>query len=233
MRPRQLTRLAVDAAMMFVMPLLMAYSLVGEEAHEWLGVASACLIVIHHVLNRRRISALCRGRMDALRTLGAVVDALLAVVVLALFLSGIALSRHVVPFLDFPFDLYVARRLHLFSSHTGLVLMGIHLGLHLREVALAIRGAAGLRSVSEPCVLVVRAVVVLSCVYGAASFVQLGFIDYLTLRESFMFLDYSRPLVLVLADWLSVMCLFSGVGYMAGRLLAPKQKGAAHERQGS
>ena len=37
MKNRQFMRLAVDTLMTVVLLLLMAYSLVGEAAHEWLG----------------------------------------------------------------------------------------------------------------------------------------------------------------------------------------------------
>lgn len=33
--------------------LLMAYGLVGEAAHEWIGMGMFALFVAHHILNRR------------------------------------------------------------------------------------------------------------------------------------------------------------------------------------
>ena len=38
MKQKQIARLCVDAAMTVVLLLLMGYSRIGEEAHEWLVI---------------------------------------------------------------------------------------------------------------------------------------------------------------------------------------------------
>lgn len=57
MKPTLKIKIAVDAAMSVSMLLLMAYGLVGEAAHEWIGMGMFALSVAHHVLNRRWIQA--------------------------------------------------------------------------------------------------------------------------------------------------------------------------------
>ena len=44
-------RIAIDSGMVMLLPLLMAYSLVGETAHEYLGIGMSLLFVAHHILN--------------------------------------------------------------------------------------------------------------------------------------------------------------------------------------
>ena len=44
-------RMLVDSLMVVLIPLLMAYSLIGETAHEWLGVMMSLLFVDHYLLN--------------------------------------------------------------------------------------------------------------------------------------------------------------------------------------
>ena len=44
--------MAADALMVLLLPLLMAYSLVGETAHELLGLTMFALFVCHHLLHR-------------------------------------------------------------------------------------------------------------------------------------------------------------------------------------
>ena len=61
MKPILKIKIAVDAAMSVSMLLLMAYGLVGEAAHEWIGMGMFALFVAHHVLNRRWIQAVPRG----------------------------------------------------------------------------------------------------------------------------------------------------------------------------
>lgn len=43
---KQITRFATDAAMTIALLLLMAYSLVGEAAHEWIGMTMLALFVL-------------------------------------------------------------------------------------------------------------------------------------------------------------------------------------------
>ena len=67
MKPILKIKIAVDAAMSVSMLLLMAYGLVGEAAHEWIGMGMFVLSVAHHILNHRWIQAVPRGRYTPLR----------------------------------------------------------------------------------------------------------------------------------------------------------------------
>lgn len=50
MKPTLKIKIAVDAAMSVSMLLLMAYGLVGEAAHEWIGMGMFALFVAHHIV---------------------------------------------------------------------------------------------------------------------------------------------------------------------------------------
>lgn len=45
-------RMIIDILMTVLLPVLMAYSLVGEQAHEILGLLMFALFIAHHVINR-------------------------------------------------------------------------------------------------------------------------------------------------------------------------------------
>ena len=51
MAVRQKLRILMDMVMAILLLPLMAYSLVGETAHEWLGTAMGILFLGHHALN--------------------------------------------------------------------------------------------------------------------------------------------------------------------------------------
>lgn len=53
MKPKQILKIITDIAMTAILLLLMAYSLVGEAVHEWLGIGMFVLFILHHVLNVR------------------------------------------------------------------------------------------------------------------------------------------------------------------------------------
>ena len=87
-------KLTVDIAMAVLLPLLMAYSLIGEAFHEIIGTAMLALGVAHHVLNRRWYGAPLKGKYNPRRVFQTVLDLLLLVVLLLQPLSGIAMSKH-------------------------------------------------------------------------------------------------------------------------------------------
>ena len=80
-------RIVVDIGMVLLLPLLMAYSLVGEAAHEYLGIGMFLLFIVHHILNLAWWKHLLRGRYTPFRILGAAVNLALAVIMLAYFLA--------------------------------------------------------------------------------------------------------------------------------------------------
>ena len=72
-------RIAVDSGMVLLLPLLKAYSLVGETAHEYLGIGMSLLFVAHHILNVAWWKHLLRGKYTPLRILGTAIDLALVV----------------------------------------------------------------------------------------------------------------------------------------------------------
>ena len=53
MNKKMLGRIITDVCMTICLLLLMAYSFVGEVAHEIIGIAIFVLFILHHILNRR------------------------------------------------------------------------------------------------------------------------------------------------------------------------------------
>lgn len=51
MKPKMIIKLITDIAMTASLLLLMTYGLIGEAAHEWIGVAIFVLFILHHILN--------------------------------------------------------------------------------------------------------------------------------------------------------------------------------------
>lgn len=207
---------ALDGLMVLLLPLLMAYSLVGEEAHEWLGAAIFLLFLGHHGLNRRWYPALLKGRWTAARIFQAAVNALLFLAVLELMASGVMLSRHVFFFLPRRGGQELARTLHMLSSYWGFCLMGLHLGLHWRMVMGWAGKLAGKPSAVRTMVL--RAAGLLAAGYGVYAFFKREVWLYLFLRSHFVFFDFNEALALYLLDYTAVLAAFVWLGHYISRL---------------
>lgn len=73
--------------------LLMAYGLVGESAHEWIGMGMFALFVAHHILNRKWLLAVGKGKYTPIRM---VQTALVGIIFLSMsgsMISGCVFSK--------------------------------------------------------------------------------------------------------------------------------------------
>ena len=216
MKPILKVKIAVDAAMTASMLLLMAYGLVGEAAHEWIGMGMFALFVLHHVLNRRWIVAVPNGRYTPVRIVQTVLAGLILLCMLGSMGSGIVISRYVFSFLPSYGGYELAGLLHMLCAFWGFVLMSLHLGIHWNLLLTMARKNLRPNRVRT---WALRIIGYLFAAYGIVAFVRRDVGLYLLLRSHFVFFDYSEPLVLFLLDYLAVMGLFVCVGYTLTRCL--------------
>ena len=212
-------KIAADLFMVILLPLLMAHSLLDESAHEWPGITMAVLFILHHTLNRKWHGGLFKGRYNGVRILGTVADFLLLADMIALPVSGILMSRHVLTFLSAGAGMSFIRTIHLLASYWGFVLMSVHAGLHGEVVMGIIRKVLGSRNESAIRTITQRVIVVLLGLWGILAFIRREIGNYLLLCNQFVFFDFSQPLIYFVADYIAVMALFAMAGYYSAKLL--------------
>ena len=110
--------------------VLMAYSVTGQAIHEWMGIALFVLFMIHHLLNLQWLRSVGKGRYPLARILQSALVLLLFLSMIAQVVSGIAMSRHALPFLNIPLSTSTARLIHLSCGYWSFLLISLHLGLH-------------------------------------------------------------------------------------------------------
>lgn len=188
--------------MVLLLPLLMAYSLIGEAFHEVAGTLMLALFILHHWMNRAWWKNLFKGQYSPQRVFQTALNLLLLIFMIAQPLCGILISKHLYTFLPTDGVSSVARAIHLPLANWGFVLMSLHAGTHLSAMLPKGRKKAA----------------VLGCLgavslYGAYAFVKKQIPAYLFLKLPFAFFDYSEPRVFFLADYLTVMILLTMLGY--------------------
>ncbi|MBD5517831.1 MAG: DUF4405 domain-containing protein [Lachnospiraceae bacterium] len=209
-------RMATDIAMTILLPILMAYSLVGEAVHEWLGIVMFLLFIIHHAFNWRWYKNLVRGPYLPMRILSAGVNLLLVIIMVTLPVSGIIMAKHTFHFIHFRSGAASARLIHLLASYWGFVLMCLHLGLHWGMVLGMVRRVMHITEDLLWRTWLSRIVAAFVAAYGAYAFFVRGFTEYMFLRTQFVFYDFGEPLPSFFMDYLAVMALFVYIGhYMA------------------
>ena len=217
MNRKQLTRMLVDLAMTVVLLLLMGYSRIGEEAHEWLGVGMTVLFILHHILNRKWIAALFRGRYGAYRVVQTILVCLALISLCGSAVSGIMLSKHIFRFLGIEAGMSFARELHMLCGYWNLVLLSLHLGLHW----IVIVGMIGKKCKNKSDILKwgARLLAAAIAVYGVYALIARQVADYLFGTVGFAFFDPDEPVILFLLDYLAVMGLFVSLGHYGAKLL--------------
>ena len=216
---RAAVRHLVDLLMTVVLVLLMAYFLTDQEIHEWLGAGMLVLFIAHHILNRKWLKALNRGKYTPFRVLQTALVLLVLLCMLCSMLSGIWMSRYVFDFLPTQGHMGLARTAHLLCASWGFLLLSAHLGLHRGIILGVVRKAAGNRKPSALRTVVLR---VLTCgisAYGVFAFIKHQIADYLFLQSHFVFFDYEQPPILYVLDLLAIMGLWIVLSYYLGKAL--------------
>lgn len=217
MNTRQIIKITVDAAMTLILLLLMTYELIGQAAHEWLGIGIFVLFVLHHVLNSGWSRHVRTGRYTALRILQTALVVLVLLSMAGSMVSGVILSRHVLSFLEIDAGLSFARKLHMVSAYWGLVLMSLHLGFHWKMMM----GMAKklVKTPSPRRTWFLRGVVLLMIGYGIYAFLKRDIGRYMFLVNQFAFFDFEEPLIWFLLDYAACMGMFVAAGHYLSGLL--------------
>ena len=232
MRPKQILRYITDLLMVVALVALMAYAVTGQAVHEWLGVAAFLLFVLHHLLNLNWFRALGKGKYTAPRILQTALVLLLFLCMLAQMVSGVAMSRHALPFLNVPISTSTARLLHLACGYWSFVLVSVHLGLHWSVFLGLGRKLRGGKALSTTGRVVLRLLAAGIAAYGLFCFLQQKILDYMLLRTEFVFFDYGKAAPLVIAELLSILALWVLVGYIIQKAAAWASKRKAAQRRG-
>ena len=194
--------------MLLLLPMLMAYSLIGEAFHEAAGTLMLALFLLHHGINREWWKSLFRWQYSPQRVFQTTLNLSLLLFMIVQPLCGILMSKHLFAYLPTAGMASVARTIHLPLAYWGFVLMSLHAGTHLRSMLPKGKGRR-------------TAIVILSAVslYGVYAFFKRQIPDYMFLKMQFVYFDYSEPRIFFLTDLLAVIVFFALLGYGITRML--------------
>ena len=217
---KKTANIIIDLSMVVLMPLLMAYSLIGEEFHEIIGTLIFILFIVHHILHLKWWKAIPRGKYNAYRISITVFNIILLIVMFLQPLSGIALSKHIYTFLQLKGVAATARTIHIICAYGCYVLLSLHLGLHTDQIIQPLKSKKSFAKMKW----IGRAVFILIAAYGIYAFIHRGFWGYMSGKTMFAFFDFSESRVLFIVDYLAVMTLFAVIGNYLSKLLKFRRK---------
>lgn len=212
-------KICVDITMTAALYACMAYMLVGEEAHEWIGSGLALLFVMHNTLNRKWYAALFTGRYTPARLLQTAVNLLCLVSMAAAAISGAAMSRYLydIPFLSGGASL--ARTVHMLAAYWGYCFISLHLGLHWSMMLGMMKNAAAPQRSPRWITPLLRTAGAAAALLGAHALMRHSLLDYMFLRNQFVFFDTERPLYLFFLDYAAIMALWAWLAHYARLVL--------------
>lgn len=208
-------KICVDITMTAALYACMAYMLVGEEAHEWIGSGLALLFVLHNALNRKWYAALLTGRYTPLRAFQTAVNLLCLASMAAAAVSGAAMSRYLydIPFLSGGASL--ARTVHMLAAYWGYCFISLHLGLHWSMMLGMMKNAAAPQRAPRWITPLLRTAGAAAALLGAHALMRHNLLDYMFLRNQFVFFDTERPLCLFFLDYAAIMALWAWLAHYA------------------
>lgn len=200
----------VDAVLTVLLLFLMAYQVTSDVLHEWLGIGMTVTLILHHILNRKWYKSVFKGKYTSYRiTMTAVNTFMLAAIALT-GLSGMAMSGHAVPFMYGFINVMTARTLHLAMSYWSFILMGIHIGLHIKAMT---------AKLPDKGKIVFNAILTGVSGVGLWLFLKSGIINYITFQTHFAFLDYTTAKWLIILQNLAMLLFFVLAGYVLSELM--------------
>lgn len=191
-------RLFTDSGMTLALLLRMSYQLVGEKAHEWIGMAMFLLVIGHHILNRRWTGNITKGKYTVHRILQTVIVVLLVLTMIGSMVSGILLSNYIFRFGRIKGVANLARSIHILCAYWGFLLMAVHLGLHWNMMLSILEKVLPMKGI-------VKILGLLIAVYGGCAFYKRGVVNYLFLKSHFVFFGPEESLGLFLLDYIAIL----------------------------
>ena len=206
MKQKTILKIVVDIGMTVMLLFLMAYGLIGEAAHEWLGIGMFVLFITHHILNRKWSRYVFKGRYTMFRMWQTILVIGILLTMVGSMYSGVILSEHALSFLPIKGGRAFAREVHMVSAYWGFVLMSLHLGLHWSMImGMAKRFVKELPAAGR---WLLRGIATLVAGYGVYAFIRREIGYYMFLQNRYVFFDFEEPLIFFLADYVAVMALF-------------------------
>lgn len=208
--------------MVILLPLLMAYQLMGEAFHEWAGMGMFLTFLIHQILNINWYRNIMQGKYSLLRIIYTVTDLLLLILMIVQSISGILLSRHLFLFLHPVSGIFQIRKIHMLLAYWGYILMFFHLGLHWNMIWNLI--CKKVYGKNKALITGMKVTAYLITIYGIYAFYKRQFGLYVLGINTFIFFDFEEPIGFFFWDNISIAALCIWCGYILLKFLQKLKK---------
>ncbi|MBL5828193.1 MULTISPECIES: DUF4405 domain-containing protein [Serratia] len=207
-----------DIVMMIILLSLMGFHLWGESIHEWLGMVFLMFLFLHNGLNIHWFRKLVQGRYSAFRFMQVSVNLLLVLLLLSAIISGLMLSKHLLPDLPIHSSSDLVRKVHMTSVHWGQIIIAVHLGMHWKMLANFFAKVWNISPLSFLSTRLMPAIFFSITVYGLHAFICRNLLPYLLLQVDFAFFNFEESTVFFYFDFFAITILFASLMRFTGAI---------------
>ena len=159
----------LDAILFLLFVAEMSFYHLPKILHEILGVAMAAAIILHVAINQRRFASLLK-KLTPRKFLNAATDFALTICAAVILIPGVFMSNYLFAELV-SFELrrnMTLHQLHVAAPYLLLILIGVHIGLHWRELRQRALNLFGLEKIYQRRQIFFRAAAMILSLFGVA-----------------------------------------------------------------
>jgi len=200
----------IDLILIALFVAELSFFFLPKILHEILGVAMVAVIIFHVAINFRRIAALTKN-VTPRKFFSIEINIALALATILIFATGVCMSNYLFP----DFASWALRRnmtirsLHVSAPYVMMILIGMHLGLHLREFRQRILNLFGLEEFYQRRKIFFKAAAVLLSLIGVAGLFLNRFFSRLAMKHIFATPATNFPLPIF------ILFMLGGVAFFA------------------
>lgn len=213
MKQSRRLKIIIDSSMLGLLLLSMAYLLIGEEIHEWIGVVLILLFMGHNIINRKWYMSIFRGKYTAIRIFQTTINIMMALSIIGLIISGIFLSRYVFKFIKISSFTSFARTLHMLSAYWGFTCISLHLGLYFGRMIGKIEKIVSKKKHVKSIEWILRIMAIFIAAYGMYALLKNDILSYMFLQKQFVFFNMEQPIILFFIDYIAIMWMWAWIAY--------------------
>ena len=132
-----------------------------------------------------------------------------------IFPKGFTLRYYAEIFADPIFWASLARTVHMLAAYWGYCFISLHLGLHWSMMLGMMKNAAAPHDAPRWVTPLLRIAGAAAALLGAHALMRHNLLDYMFLRNQFVFFDTERPLYLFFLDYAAIMALWAWLAHYA------------------
>ncbi len=172
-------KLILDIIMTLIFISLMKITFTGALFHEILGIVIFLLFILHKKFNIKWIKNIpkrfFKKDTSLMTKIEVTLNLLIFINVIGILISGLLISKELLGFLDFPINKPLVSSIHHSLSYITLILIGIHLGFHLKIIFHKINKKLKTKNIKPYTKILGKIFPVVIVVIGMTFYIQQGF----------------------------------------------------------